>query len=75
MTTDNGNQSAFPSGKELYKGIDNFGLTKREYLAAMAMQGILAADDKDLLKFSFEQALPKLAVMYADELLKQLSKP
>lgn len=49
------------------------GLTKREYFSGLAMQGILASIQGDL-KFSFEEVLPKIAVMYADELLNQLEK-
>jgi hypothetical protein len=46
------------------------GLTKREMIAAMAMQGILAAP-KD--KFTFHQDhIVSMSVRYADELLKQL---
>lgn len=43
------------------------GLTKREYFAAMAMQGMLANQyDPDLL--------PVRALKYADALLKELEK-
>ena len=45
------------------------GLTKREYMASMAMQGILSVhldDDWD------EEYASELAVAYADALLKEL---
>lgn len=47
------------------------GLTKREYFAAMAMQGLLAN------KFTSVWEIEKVclhSIMYADELLKQLEK-
>ena len=48
------------------------GLTKREYFAAMAMQGIIANTQIDSLIIG--QSECKLAVTIADELLKQLEK-
>ncbi|MEP0868891.1 hypothetical protein NDA01_03645 [Trichocoleus desertorum AS-A10] len=51
----------------LYDGkIISTGLTKREYFAAMAMQGLLAAQGN--------QAKPSDAVAYADALLDELNK-
>lgn len=50
------------------------GLTKREYIATAMLQGILATQEREMVKYSFEEVLPKLAVMYADELLKQLNE-
>ena len=44
------------------------GLTKREYLAAKAMQGLLSNPNQ---KFEF---VAKLAVLHADALLNELSK-
>ena len=44
------------------------GLTKREYFAAMAMQGMLANSD---LTLSLDKTC-ELSIFYADELLKQL---
>jgi hypothetical protein len=57
------------------------GLTKREYFAAMAMQGILAnptetRENKSLLQAklidSSLETVCKQSIRYADELLKQL---
>jgi hypothetical protein len=48
------------------------GLTKREYFAALAMQGLIAAD----LDWGDEpmDELAPLAVQYADALIHQLNK-
>lgn len=46
------------------------GLKKREYFAAMAMQGILASNRTQ----KTETSLSKLAVYYADELIKALNE-
>lgn len=61
-----------------YGGVDNpqTGLTKREYFAAMAMQGMLSANQPDDIpndKFWFE-ILANDSILAADELLKQLSE-
>lgn len=71
---ENAERSAYPvpelldhMGDQL-EGVDVIGLTKREYFAAMAMQGILAklnAPNEKIAEWSIGQA---------DELLKQLSK-
>jgi hypothetical protein len=45
----------------------NYGLTKREYFAAMAMQGLLA------YKYVAADITAKVAVEYADALLLALS--
>jgi hypothetical protein len=45
----------------------SYGLTKREYFAAMALQGLLANRHEDYL-------LTEKAVMYADALIEQLNK-
>jgi hypothetical protein len=45
------------------------GLTKREYFAGLAMQGLLAQDS-----WASEKVLAENAIIYADELLKQLEK-
>ena len=72
----NGEQPAFP--KEVPDGdrLQN-GLTKREYFAAMAMQGLLSGGDGEYQKTTNTRE-PKyialLAVDYADELLKQLEQ-
>jgi hypothetical protein len=57
------------------------GLTKREYFAAMALQGALAGvmsiqpDQNDTARFATSwMQMPKLAVSFADELIEELSK-
>ena len=50
------------------------GLTKREYFAGLAMQGLLALPDKGTYG-SFDEAIEwmcEVSVKFADELLKQL---
>jgi hypothetical protein len=51
-------------------GVDASGLTKREWFAGMALQGILAHAYNDA---SYEGAA-RDAVVHADELLKELAK-
>lgn len=46
------------------------GLTKREYIATLALQGILTHGHNDL---TYESVV-RDAVVYADELLKELAK-
>lgn len=78
----NKHKQAFPS--EPYKYNDSFypaqsGLTKREYAAIKAMQGILAnpsyleslAGEKSGV--AFEEAITSDAIRYADKLMKQLN--
>ena len=50
------------------------GLTKREYFAAMAMQGIIANQELRLDIIMDGETVSENAVMFADELLKQLEK-
>ena len=51
-------------------GVPNFGLTKREYFAGLAMQGLLSNPCQiDTTNFEW---IAEHAVGYADELLKQL---
>jgi hypothetical protein len=61
------NSFAFPSSPEKYE--PEFGLTKRELIAAMAMQGLLA-DPNVRLK---PDAMSKWAVDQADALIKRLN--
>jgi len=50
------------------------GLTKREYFALEVMQSILSTvPTKDLL-YTVEDLFPRVAVMYADMLIKELNK-
>lgn len=75
----NGEQPAYPTivygvGNEVNDTIN--GLTKREYFAAMAMQGILSGStDNHALVQGGDFNTPHIAlkaVQLADELLKQL---
>ena len=49
------------------------GLTKREYFAAMAMQGILSDRDNQGYTWNYE-AMAADAVKMADQLIKQLNQ-
>lgn len=51
---------------------DNKGLTKREYFAGLAMQGMLADPNASNFKPPF---IAGLAVDFSDALLKELDKP
>lgn len=72
--TNNGTESAFPTNfeadcetcqRQMVTTTPHPGLTKREYFAAMAMQGFIAAKiNSPVLE----------AVEYADALLKELAK-
>jgi hypothetical protein len=66
---ENGKQSAFPLDGNHIGHPDTIGLTKREYFAGLAMQGLLAQDS-----WASEKVLAENAIIYADELLKQLEK-
>ena len=46
------------------------GLTKREYFAAMAMQGLITTEDATATVKEYS----KLAVNFADALIEELSK-
>jgi hypothetical protein len=74
----NGDQQAFPRpGSEHTNLADNVrhepteGLTKREYFAAMAMQGLLSSWTGPIGEPQ-QQHCAELSVTIADELLKQL---
>lgn len=80
---DNKNQPAFPISEEETDRIDNSvkiytGLTKREKIAAMAMQGLLANPDyncpSDPSKLPTTSSFAKAALHYADALLTELEK-
>ena len=62
---DNGNPS-----------VTHLGLTKREYFAGLAMQGLLASRDWQIEPINDDTAIVTsvIAVEFADELLKQLEK-
>lgn len=62
------NDSAFPLYSDL---LPIYGLTKREYFAALAMQGLLSCDTD--AKHA-ENAVACFAVTHADSLIKELNK-
>ena len=70
----NGNEPAFAVSKEICEisGSDvegyPFGLTKREYIAAKALQGLLSNEHIDS-----SDSIGKIAVEYADALLIALA--
>ena len=69
---ENKNELAFPliETNEVNQST-NTGLTKREYAAIMAMQGLLASD----APFSEDaEQCAEAAIKYADELFSQLDK-
>lgn len=66
------NEPAF-AGNEYDHGQFNPGLSKREMLAAMALQGILANNNQDSQDPSNVKYNPELAVRYADALIKELN--
>lgn len=70
---ENKNQPAFPVSEETTDRIDTgttiySGLSKREYIAAMAMQGLIAQSNTSRPASEFA----KHAVIAADALLEQL---
>lgn len=85
MENKTGNESAYPtldwgtnqaSGEIIYQ--QHGGLTKREYFAGLAMQGLCAntgiiRPNQDNEKEHSDFA--DVCIMYADALLKQLSNP
>jgi hypothetical protein len=58
----NGTYGAFAIGEGIYQK----GLTKREYFAGLAMQGLLASNARDKVAYN--------AVKYANSLLNELEK-
>lgn len=52
----------------------NCDLTKREYFAAMVMQGILAGYDVGIYPYLDREYLSEQSTMYADALIEQLNK-
>jgi hypothetical protein len=48
------------------------GLTKREYFAGLAMQGLLASCSNALITENILKQLPILSVQFADSLLSEL---
>lgn len=73
----NGNKPAFVKAAKDWQEFDykNAGLTKREYFAAMAMQGLIGMYSRyDGDSPSATSMLCADAVYFADELLKQLGE-
>lgn len=60
-----GDQPAFPA-EDHRNGMQYGGLTKREYFAIMAMQGLIMSN------YSNAECNASEAIRHADELLKQL---
>lgn len=79
MNTENGDKPMFP---DPMRGADqsyvnqspwelNPGITKREYFAAMALQGLIASDKQASANIN---TAAEYAIKFADELLKQLGE-
>jgi hypothetical protein len=62
----NAKQMAFPT--QVVNGELHTGLTKREYFAAMAMQGLISKQGE----LNNAEIRARMAVIHADELLKAL---
>jgi len=62
----NAKQMAFPT--QVVNGELHTGLTKREYFAAMAMQGLISKQGE----LNNAEIRARIAVIHADELLKAL---
>jgi hypothetical protein len=62
-----GNDNAFPSSPDKYE--PEFGLTKREVIAAMAMQGLLATPGE----YEHAKTIAQWAVDQADALIERLN--
>lgn len=75
MNTNNSNVPIYPIPHPSSE-YDYFGLTKREYFAAMAMQGILAASNTSDGGFYTpdEKNVAQRAREYADALIAELNK-
>ena len=82
-----GNQPAYPTqqfdfermknahyGEKYNQYTETFGLTKREYFAALAMQGILSGPHQWSDPSGDYKHASQIAIRFADELLKQLSQ-
>jgi hypothetical protein len=75
---ENKDKPAFPvlelkeMGDKFLLDLNAEGLSKREYYAAMAMQGLLANPHQDVINL---ENIAAAAVMHADDLLIALSKP
>lgn len=56
-----------------HNGDSQMGLTKREYFAAMALQGLMANSSPYIVIYN-EEKFTEWCIRYADELLKQLEE-
>jgi len=74
MSANNGNYPAMPQEWEAYvDGMEQTGLTKREYFAGLAMQGLLSAIGSTKFEHEFQyEDLAMDAVASADALLAEL---
>jgi hypothetical protein len=74
MSANNGNYPAMPQEWEAYvEGMEQTGLTKREYFAGLAMQGLLSPIGSTKFEHEFQhEYLAMDAVASADALLAEL---
>jgi hypothetical protein len=74
MSANNGNYPAMPQEwKAHVEGMEQTGLTKREYFAGLAMQGLLSAIGSTKFEHEFQyEDLAMDAVASADALLAEL---
>jgi divalent metal cation (Fe/Co/Zn/Cd) transporter len=75
----NQDKPAFPVSKEMCEQKNEieeypYGLTKREYFAAMAMQGLLAACTGLKISNAILEKIPEASVKFSDALLKELER-
>ena len=72
MRKDNGKESAFPvEYNSRTGGIQDFGLTKREYAAIQIMAGM---NIHDAIACDYHKETARWAVQYADALFSELEK-
>lgn len=72
MSSNQGDNTAFPAGEDV--GYFKTGLTKREWFAGMALQGLSSLTFSNLVKNINSQDAAKKAVELADALINELSK-
>jgi len=70
-----GKESAFPDANHANPQFNypTYGLTKREYFAAMAMQGILANNEEGNTQWDYT-VIGKHSLLAADALIEELNK-
>lgn len=71
---ENGKQPAFAAVCDNANPYLQEGLTKREYFAGLAMQGLLSNDEHIKEEKSYPDITADLAIQYADALLKALEE-